>query len=117
MVGTCEKICAYLEDEYEYSLELIDLRALKPVDLDPIRESIRKTGRLIVAHEARLNSGFGAQIVSQMMEELFFEMEAPPLRIGALDTPVPFARSLEEMYLPTEDSITGEIIDWLEQFD
>ena len=116
MVGTCEKICAYLEDEYEYSLELIDLRALKPVDLDPIRESIRKTGRLIVVHEARLNSGFGAQIVSQLMEEHFFDMEAPPLRIGALDCPVPFARSLEDIYLPTEASIAGEIIDWLEQF-
>ncbi len=116
LVRTCQKVCAYLEDEYEYSLELIDLRALKPVDLDPIRESVRKTGRLIVVHEARRNTGFGGEIVSQITEELFFEMEAPPLRIGSLDVPVPFAKSLEEKYMPTADSITGEIIDWLERF-
>ena len=115
LVTTCEKVCAYLEDEYEYSLELIDLRSLKPIDLDPVRESIKKTGRLIMVHEARRNSGFGAEVVSQMMEELFFHMEAPPLRIGSLDAPVPFAAPLEKQYMPTEESIIRDIINWLEQ--
>jgi 2-oxoisovalerate dehydrogenase E1 component len=115
LVGTCEKVCAYLEDEYEHSFELFDLRALKPVDLDPIRESIRKTGRLIVVHEARRNSGFGAELVSQLTEELFFEMEAPPLRIGALDIPVPFAAPLEKQFMPTEASITQDIVHWLDK--
>lgn len=114
LVRTCEQVCAYLEDEYEYGFELIDLRALKPVDLDPIRESIRKTGRLIVIHEARRNTGFGAEIVSQITEELFFEMEAPPLRLGALDVPVPFAAPLEKQYMPTKESITRDILNWLD---
>jgi 2-oxoisovalerate dehydrogenase E1 component len=114
LIRTCEKVCSYLADEYEYSFELIDLRALKPVDLDPIRESVKKTGRLIVIHEARRNTGFGAELVSQITEELFFEMEAPPLRIGSLDVPVPFAAPLEKQFMPTEESITRDIINWLD---
>ncbi|MDG2171117.1 MAG: thiamine pyrophosphate-dependent enzyme [Opitutales bacterium] len=115
MVGLCEKVCDYLADEYEYDFELIDLRALKPVDLDPIRESVRKTGRLIVVHEARRNTGFGAEVVSQICEELFFDMEAPPLRIGSLDAPVPFAAPLERQYMPTKESITQDILNWLDK--
>tara|TARA_B100001123_G_scaffold440713_1_gene580348 strand:+ start:435 stop:2495 length:2061 start_codon:yes stop_codon:yes gene_type:complete len=114
LVTVCEKVCAYLEDEYEYSIELIDLRSLKPVDLDPIRESVRKTGRLIMVHEARRNTGFGAEVVSQIVEELFFYMEAPPLRIGSQNVPVPFAGPLEKQYLPTKESIVQDIINWLE---
>lgn len=115
LVGTCEKVCSYFEEEYEYQFEVFDLRALKPLDLEPIRASIRKTGRLIVVHEARRNAGFGGEVVSQMTEELFFEMEAPPLRIGALDVPVPFAAPLEKQYMPTKESITQDIINWLEK--
>jgi 2-oxoisovalerate dehydrogenase E1 component len=88
---------------------------LKPVDLDPIRESVRKTGRLIVVHEARRNTGFGAEVVSQICEELFFDMEAPPLRIGSLDAPVPFAAPLERQYMPTKESITQDILNWLDK--
>jgi 2-oxoisovalerate dehydrogenase E1 component len=117
MVGICEKVCDYLEEEYEYSFEIIDLRALKPVNLEPIRESVRKTGRLVMVHEARRNNGFGAEVISQLTEELFFEMEAPPLRICSLDVPVPFASALEKQYMPNQESITQDIINWLEKLN
>lgn len=115
LVETCRKVCDYFEEEYEYEFEVYDLRALKPIDLEPIRASIRKTGRLIVVHEARRNAGFGAEVVSQITEELFFEMEAPPLRIGAMDVPVPFAAPLEKQYMPTGASITQDIVNWLDK--
>jgi 2-oxoisovalerate dehydrogenase E1 component len=114
MVKTCEKVCEFLADEYEYSFELMDVRALKPLDIQPLLDSVRKTGRLIVVHEARKNAGFGAELVSQITEALFFHMEAPPLRIGSLDVPVPFAAPLEKQYMPTQESITRDIVNWLD---
>lgn len=104
----------YLETEYEYTFDLFDLRALSPLNLDPIRDSLRKTRRLVVVHEGRRNAGFGAEIVSQLTEELFFEMEAPPLRIASADIPVPFAPELEALYRPSRDKIIDAIVTWTE---
>jgi 2-oxoisovalerate dehydrogenase E1 component len=104
----------YLTAEYDYSFDLFDLRALSPLDLSGIRQSLRKTRRLLVVHEGRRTAGFGAEIVARLAEELFFELEAPPLRIASADIPVPFAPELEAAYRPSRDKIIEAIIDWME---
>ena len=114
MVYEAEGALDYLEPEYGISADLFDLRCLSPLDLTLVRESLAKTHRLIVLHEGRRNAGFGAELVSRLTEELFFELEAPPLRLASADTPVPFAPELEAAYRPSRDSIIESIADWLE---
>ncbi len=114
MVYEADEALDYLETEYELSADLFDLRALSPVDLDPVRESLARTRRLIVLHEGRRNAGFGAELVSRLTEELFFELEAPPLRLASADLPVPFAPELEAVYRPSRDSIVDAVAAWLE---
>ena len=106
-------ICEYFAAEYERSFELWDLRALAPLRLDAIKESLARTGRLIVLHEGRRTHGFGAELVARLTEELFASLAAPPLRLGALDMPVPFAPELEAAFRPTRDSVVAAIANWL----
>jgi 2-oxoisovalerate dehydrogenase E1 component len=104
---------AYLESEYERSFEVLDLRALSPLPIDAVRESVARTHRLVVLHEGRLTHGFGAEIVSRITESCFYDLESPPLRIGALDLPVPFAPELEQAYRPNAEKIIARIADWM----
>jgi 2-oxoisovalerate dehydrogenase E1 component len=113
MTHLAAEAAAYLETEYEKSVEVWDLRALAPLKLDAIRESVSRTHRLVVLHEGRRTHGFGAELVSRLTEELFFDLEAPPLRIASLDLPVPFAPELEQVYRPTRDSIIAKLAAWL----
>ena len=83
------------------------------VDDDAILQ-LALTRRLIVVHEARRTAGFGAELVSRLMEELFFSLEAPPLRIAAPDMPVPFAPNLEKIYRPAAAPIRNQVISWWE---
>jgi 2-oxoisovalerate dehydrogenase E1 component len=108
------KALEYLENEYEHSCDLFDLRALAPLNLDRIRESVSKTSRLVVIHESRRNVGFGAELVAQITEKQFFDLEAPPLRIASQNMPVPFAAELEADYRPNTDSILSAMIEWIE---
>ena len=78
--------------------EIIDLRSLVPLDVDTICSSVKKTGRCVVAHEATRFSGFGAEILSVIQEECFWELEAPIQRVGGWDTPYPHAFEWE--YFP-----------------
>ncbi|GLY99263.1 2-oxoisovalerate dehydrogenase subunit beta [Actinoplanes sp. NBRC 103695] len=85
-------------------LEVIDLRTLSPLDLDPVFASVRKTGRCIVVHEAPGNLGLGSEIAARVSEECFYSLEAPVLRVTGYDIPYPAAR-VEEEYLPDLDRI------------
>ncbi len=78
------------------SIEVVDLRTLVPWDRETVLASVRKTGRLLVVHEAARTGGFGGEIASQVAEEAFEFLDAPPVRVGGLDLPIPFARHLEE---------------------
>lgn len=88
--------------------EIIDLRTLKPFDFDLIAESVKKTARVLVVHEACLTGGFGAEIAARIGEHLFDYLDAPVLRVGAKDVPIPFSPALESFVLPqTDDIIEG----------
>lgn len=81
------------------SVELVDLRSLQPWDRDMVAESVRKTGRVIVTHEANITSGYGAELVACIAEDCFLSLEAPPKRVCGLSTPHPLH---ERLYLPNE---------------
>lgn len=88
--------------------EVIDLRTLKPFDFDLIASSVQKTFHALVVHEACLTGGFGGEIATRIGEELFDYLDAPVMRIGAKDVPIPFSPVLENFVLPqVEDIIAG----------
>ena len=113
MVHLAGEVCDYFLSEYERTFDLWDLRALSPLRLDAIKDSLARTHRLIVLHEGRRTHGFGAELVASLTEERFFSLEAPPLRLAALDLPVPFAPELEAAYRPTKEKAIGAIVRWM----
>ena len=90
------------------SLEVIDLRTLSPLDMGPVYESVRRTGRAVVTHEAHVNLGLGAEVAARITEECFYSLEAPVLRVGGFDTPYPASR-IEEDYLPDLDRVLDAV--------
>jgi pyruvate dehydrogenase E1 component beta subunit len=90
------------------SLEVIDLRSLAPLDSETIFESVRRTGRCVVVHEAPVTLGLGAEIAAQVTQECFYQLEAPVLRVGGYSTPYPPSR-LEEYYLPDLDRVLDAV--------
>jgi pyruvate dehydrogenase E1 component beta subunit len=91
-------------DEDGTSLEVIDLRTLSPLDLDPVFESVRRTGRLIAVSEAPSESSLTSEIAARVQQECFYSLEAPVLRVTGFDTPYPPTK-LEEHYLPDLDRV------------
>jgi 2-oxoisovalerate dehydrogenase E1 component len=113
MVHLAGEVCDYFAAEYERTFDLWDLRGLSPLRLDAIKESLSRTHRLIVLHEGRRTHGFGAELVAGLTEEHFFSLEAPPLRLGALDLPVPFAPELEAAFRPTKEKVIESVVRWM----
>jgi len=103
MVRTCLD-AATAAAEQGRDLEVLDLRSLSPLDLPTVLASVRRTKRLVVVHEAPSFVGLGAEIAARVSEELYYEMEAPVLRVTGFDTPYPPSRS-EEDYLPDLDRV------------
>lgn len=89
------------------SAEVIDLRTVAPLDLGPILASVERTGRLLVAHEAVVPFGIGAEIAATVGRELFWDLDAPIERIGAAPTPAPYAPALEAAWLPDWEGIAA----------
>ena len=94
-------------------VEVINLRTLIPLDIDTLATSVRKTGRAVIAHEAPVTSGFGAEISARLVETCFWHLEAPIKRCCGLDTPFP--NSWEEAYLPDAARVKQAIVDTLRQ--
>jgi 2-oxoisovalerate dehydrogenase E1 component len=113
MVYTATEVCDYLGAEYERTFDVFDLRCLSPLQLDSIHASVARTGRLVVLHEGRRTHGFGAELVARLTEQNFASLKAAPLRIGALDLPVPFATELEQAFRPTKDKVIELVTAWL----
>lgn len=91
------------------SVEVIDLRTLNPLDGETITRSVRKTNKAIVVHEDTLTGGFGGEIVARIVKDCFEHLDAPVLRVAALDAPVPYAPALEEAMLPNKEKILSAI--------
>mgnify|MGYP002631721005 CR=1 FL=1 len=89
------------------SVEVIDLRTIIPYDEETVLESVKKTGRCIITHEAPLTSGFGAELASRIQEKAFDHLEAPLRRVAGLDTPFPLV--WEQLYLPDRFKILEAI--------
>ncbi len=90
------------------SVEVVDLRSLSPVDFDTLEASVRKTGRLVVVHEAPVFCGLGAEIAARISERCFYHLESPVRRVGGFSTPYPPSK-LERHYLPDADRILAEV--------
>ena len=113
MVHLATDVCAYLASEYEAEIEVFDLRCLSPLDLSQIEASVARTRRLIVLHEGRRTHGFGAEVVARVVEGCRAPLKAVPLRIAAMDLPVPFAPELESEFRPTKDRVLQLITTWM----
>ncbi|MGX1931800.1 alpha-ketoacid dehydrogenase subunit beta [Microbacterium resistens] len=107
MVGTALAAAEAAEDEGR-SLEVIDLRSLSPVDYDTVCASVRRTGRVVVAHEASREAGVAAEVIASITEKCFTWLEAPPLRVTGHDIPYPPAK-LEKHHLPDLDRILDAV--------
>jgi pyruvate dehydrogenase E1 component beta subunit len=95
------------------SVEVIDLRSIVPLDMDTVLASVGRTSRAVVAHEAQVDFGVGAEIAARLHRELFGQLRAPVGRVGAARSPVPYSKTLEAAFVPTRERITAAILDTL----
>jgi 2-oxoisovalerate dehydrogenase E1 component beta subunit len=103
MVRTCLDAAIAAERE-DRSLEVVDLRSISPLDIDTVAASVRRTGRLVVVHEAPVFLGVGSELAARITEECFYSLQSPVLRIGGYHSPYPPAR-VEDDYLPDLDRV------------
>lgn len=95
-----ESACQLALDQYGIQCELIDLQTILPWDVDTVEQSVLKTGKLVVSHEAPITCGFGAEVVATIQERCFLSLEAPIQRVCGYDTPFPLV--YEKYYIPDE---------------
>ncbi|MNT62507.1 2-oxoisovalerate dehydrogenase subunit beta [compost metagenome] len=99
-------------EETGIDAEVIDLRSLLPLDLDAIVQSVEKTGRCVVVHEATLTSGFGGEIAALVQEHCFYHLEAPVVRVAGWDTPYPHAQEWD--YFPGPARVGRALVEVME---
>jgi len=97
-VHVLHEVCKMAQEQLNCSCELIDLTTILPWDQETIINSVKKTGRLLIAHEAPLTGGFGGEIASTVQEQCFLNLEAPIVRVTGYDTPFPHI--FEPFYIP-----------------
>jgi pyruvate dehydrogenase E1 component beta subunit len=114
LVATALSAAEAAATQHDWSLEVVDLRSLNPLDFETVATSVRKTGRAVVLHEGPRTLGFGAELAARISEELFYDLEAPVLRATGFDTPYPPAR-LEKLWLPGVDRLLDCVQRTLEQ--
>jgi 2-oxoisovalerate dehydrogenase E1 component beta subunit len=105
-VHLCVEAARILGEE-GFSIEVVDLRSLAPLDRTTVLESVKKTSRALVVHEANITAGFGAEVVALIAQDAFEYLDAPVMRVASLDVPVPFSPPLEMAMLPSVDKIAG----------
>jgi pyruvate dehydrogenase E1 component beta subunit len=104
MVGTCLSAAEELAKAGKQA-EVVDLRTITPFDADTVLESVKKTGRAVIVHEAVRTCGFGAEVAATIVEKGFDSLNAPVIRVTAPDTPVPFTPPLEKEYIPSVEKV------------
>jgi 2-oxoisovalerate dehydrogenase E1 component len=82
--------------------DILDLRSLSPLDYEAISETVARTGKVLILHEDCMFGGIAGEISAYISEHLFDHLDAPVMRVASLDTPVPFAKELEELFLPIQ---------------
>jgi pyruvate/2-oxoglutarate/acetoin dehydrogenase E1 component len=105
MVFECLEAAETLAAEHGIDAEVIDLRTLAPLDMDTVFASVKKTNRVLLVHEACLTGGPSGELAARLSEELFDWLDAPILRVAALDSSVPYAPQLEDYFLPKKVDI------------
>lgn len=100
---------AEMLDKQGIHAEVVDLRTLVPLDFDTISASVRKTGRVVITHEASLRNGYGAEIAARIQEELFDYLDAPICRVCGADIPIPNAVEPEIQSAPTVEKIVDTV--------
>jgi 2-oxoisovalerate dehydrogenase E1 component len=98
-------------DEHGIEVEILDLRTISPLDMDRIGESVKKTGKVLVAHEDALSFGLGAEIAARIADDLFAYLDGPVRRIGAMDTWVAYAPDVEDAILPQTSDVLAGIVE------
>ena len=109
MAGTCLDAAQELAAD-GIEAEVIDLRTLLPADYETVVASVRKTGRLVVAHEAVTYCGFGAEVVAQLTERAWASLKAPPVRVGSRFAPIPFAEPLETHVVAGKPEVVAAVL-------
>lgn len=110
--GSGYYLCAEAAEELkslDIDAEIVDLRTLKPLDMDTVATSIKKTHRAVIVHEACLTGGFGAELTALIQSELFDYLDAPVTRVGAKDVPIPFSPPLEDFVLPSVSDVVDAV--------
>lgn len=110
MLSKALKAAQLVQDKYGLSVEVIDLRSIAPLDMGTIYKSVKKTGRLVIAHEAIKVGGVGGEIAARVAEHVFEYLDAPILRVGAKFSPMPFSPGLEDYVLAGEPEITEALL-------
>ena len=108
-VHWCLKAAEILSRQYRIEAEVVDLFALKPVDRDGIRESVTRTHRAVIVEEAEPAVGVGAEVMAIINEECFFELDAAPVRVSAVDIPIPYNHTLEKAAIPEVDDVVAAV--------
>jgi pyruvate dehydrogenase E1 component beta subunit len=104
------RAAAMLEEQDEVSAEVIDLRTLRPLDIDTVIASVKKTNRCVIVEDAWRFGGFGGELASQVMERAFDWLDAPVARVACKDVPLPYNRNLEFAALPSEEDVVEAVL-------
>jgi pyruvate dehydrogenase E1 component beta subunit len=110
MAVTAERAAKVLSEEHEIEAEVIDPRTLRPLDLDTILESVRKTNRCVIVEEGWPHGGVGANIAALVQEQAFDDLDAPVGRVTGADLPMPYSKPLEQIAYPHEPQIVEAVI-------
>ncbi|MHB1399685.1 MAG: alpha-ketoacid dehydrogenase subunit beta [Trichloromonadaceae bacterium] len=108
MVYVCLEAAEMLAKE-GISAEVVDLRALNPLDMTTVLESVRRTHRAVTVEESWLTGGWGGEVAAQIMEQAFDSLDGPVLRVGGADVPMPYARKLEQAAIPNASTVVARV--------
>ena len=110
MASTAEKAARLLSEEHEIEAEVIDPRTLRPLDLDTILASVRKTNRCVIVEEGWPHGGVGANLAALVQEQAFDDLDAPVGRVTGADVPMPYSKPLEQIAFPHEPQVVEAVL-------